>query len=112
MTMADNIWSSIVAGLDDEMAHLVKEEMLRGWHVKGALAAIEQRRIKQACDQIEQCSVEGLGQHTMSIDPDVYFAWETLEPGCWADKQWRDDFKKRHPETAVQYTPRNTTVLV
>jgi hypothetical protein len=110
--MADEFWKHIVADLDDELAHLVKEELTTGWNAKSVMAGLEQRRIKEATDMLEHCAVEGVGQHTMSVDPDVYWAWESIEPGCWANKQWRDDFKKRHPETAVHYTPRRTTVLV
>jgi hypothetical protein len=110
--MAENIWQSIVADLDDEVAHLVKEELTTGWNAKAVMAGLEQQRIKMANDALAQASIEGVGQHVMSIDADVYHAWEAIEPGCWSDKKWRDDFKKRHPETAVQYTPRATTVLV
>lgn len=110
--MADEFWQHIVADLDDEMAFLVKEELTRGWNAKAVMAGLEQKRIKQVSDHLENCSVEGVGQQTMAVDPDVYFAWEAVEPGCWNDKQFRDEFKKRHPETAVNYTPRRTTVLV
>lgn len=110
--MADSLWTGIANDLGDEMAHLVKEELLTGWNAKAVMAGLEQQRIAQANERLEQCAVEGIGQHTMTIDADVYWAWEKTEPGCWADKGWRDDFKKRHPETAVHYTPRRTTVLV
>jgi hypothetical protein len=111
--MANSIWGDITADLGDEMAHLVKEELLTGWNAKSVMAGLEQKRIAEANARLQECAVEGLGQHVMDIDADVYWAWESVEPGCWADKKWRDDFKKRHPETAVtNYTPRAATVLV
>lgn len=105
-----NIWSEFVADLGDEMAALVRDELVAGWHAKAALAATRQARIKEATDRIEHCSIEGIGQHTMSVDADVYHAWEAAEPGCWKDKGFRDDFKKRFPETAVNYTARKPMV--
>jgi hypothetical protein len=105
-------YSPLVDDLGDELAHLVREELLRGWHVQKVMSSIEAQRIKQATDRIEHCTVDGLGQHEMSVPVDAYFAWDHKEPGCWKDKAFRDRYKKMNPEVVVPYTPRNTTILV
>lgn len=108
---AESLWSDIVTDLGDEMAHLVKEELVRGWNVDAVLAATRQAKIAEANARIEHCAIEGIGQHAMSVDADAYFSWQVMEPGCWSDKAFRDWFKKQHPETAVHYTPRATTII-
>jgi hypothetical protein len=111
--MSDNIFGDLVADMDDELAHLVKQELQTGWRAQQVMAAIEATRVKQLNDQIEHCTVEGLGQHVMDVPADAYFAWKRhLGDDCWADRGFRDWFKKHNPETAVNYTPRNTTILV
>ena len=58
----------------------------------------------------KHCAIEGVGQHTMSVDADVWHSWNAAENGCWHDKSFRDWFAKKHPETTVPYTPRKTMV--
>lgn len=108
--MSDSLWSELVTDLGDDMAHLVKEELLRGWHADAVLAATRQRRIAEANARLEHCAVEGVGQHTMSVDADVWHSWNAAEPGCWNDKSFRNWFAKKHPETTVPYTQRKTMV--
>lgn len=111
--MADNLYSDLVADLGDEMSFLVTQELQRGWQAQQALAAVEAAKVAQVNSQLEHCTVEGLGQHIMDIPADAYFAWKKhLGDDCWQDRGFRDWFKKKNPETAVAYTPRNTTVLV
>jgi hypothetical protein len=109
--MSQGLWSEIVTDLGDDLAHLVKEELLRGWHTEAVLSATRQRRIAEANARIEHCAIEGIGQQTMSVDADAFYSWQAAEPGCWQDKGFRDWFKRRNPETAVGYTPRSTTIL-
>jgi hypothetical protein len=110
--MSHGLWSELVTDLGDEMAHMVKEELVKGWNAEAVLAATRQQRIAAANARLEHCAIEGIGQHDMSIDADAYYSWAIAEPGCWSDKAFRRWFKKRNPETAVHYTPRNTTVLL
>jgi hypothetical protein len=95
------------------MSFLVAEELQRGWQAQKALAAVEVAKVAQVNNQIEHCTVEGLGQHVMDIPADAYFAWKKhLGDDCWKDKGFRRWFKKQNPETAVAYTSRNTTIIV
>lgn len=111
--MSAEIFADLVGDMDDELAHLVKEELLTGWSARQVLAAVEAQKAKQLNDQIEHCTVDGLGQHVMDVPAEAYFAWkQKLGDGCWADRSFRDWFKKRNPEVAVNYTPRKTTVLI
>lgn len=111
--MSEAIFSDLVADLGEEMSFLVAEELQRGWQADKVLAAVDAAKAKQLNDQLEHCTVEGLGQHIMDVPADAYFAWKKhLGDGCWADRGFRDWFKKHNPETAVNYTPRKTTVLI
>jgi hypothetical protein len=111
--MSAEIFGDLVADMDDELAHLVKEELLTGWSAQKALTAIEAQKAKAISDQIEHCSVDGLGQHVMDVPAEAYFAWkQKLGNDCWSDRSFRDWFKKRNPEVVVNYTPRKTTVLI
>lgn len=111
--MAEEIYSDLVADLGEEMSFLVSEELQRGWQAQKALAAVEVAKVAQVNNQIEHCTVEGLGQHVMDIPADAYFAWKKhLGDDCWKDKGFRRWFKKQNPETAVAYTSRNTTIIV
>jgi hypothetical protein len=111
--MAEEIYSDLVADLGEEMSFLVAEELQRGWQAQKALAAVEVAKVAQVNNQIEHCTVEGLGQHVMDIPADAYFAWKKhLGDDCWKDKGFRRWFKKQNPETAVAYTSRNTTIIV
>jgi len=106
------IFNELVTDLDGELAHLVREELLRGWHVKKVMSAMETQRIKAAVDQVEHCTVEGLGQHDMSVPVEAYFAWDHKEKGCWKDRAFRDWYKRANPQVAIPYTPRNTTLVI
>ena len=108
--MSNNLWSEFVTDLGDELAHAVKEELLTGWNASAVLSGVRQRRIAEANARLEHCAIEGVGQHTMSVDADVWHSWNAAEPGCWHDKNFRDWFAKKHPETTVPYTQRKTMV--
>lgn len=111
--MSAELFSDLVADLGEEMSFLVAEELQRGWQAQKALAAIEATKVAQVNNQLEHCTVDGLGQHIMDVPADAYFAWKKhLGEDCWSDKGFRDWFKKHNPQTAVAYTPRNTTVLI
>jgi hypothetical protein len=111
--MSEQIFSDLVGDMDDELAHLVKEELQTGWRAQQVMAAIDARKAKQVNDQLEHCTVDGIGQHVMDVPADAYFAWQKhLGDGCWSDKTFRHWFLKRNPECAIKYTPRKTTVLI
>lgn len=95
-----------------DLAPLVKEELQRGWHHKMVTAEMRQRRIKDASDRLAAArrSVEGIGQHTMSIDFDSYLYWNQKLPGCWQDKSFRNEFAAANPHVRVQSTSTTTVV--
>ncbi len=103
--------SDLEADLGD-LAPLVKEELRTGWHASMVTAELRQRRIKAASDRLAEArqSIDGLGQHTMSIDMDSYLYWDRELPGCWKDKGFRDEFAKANPHVRVQST--STTTIV
>ena len=93
-----------------DLAPLVTEELRVGWHAKMVTAEMRQRRIKAASDRLAEArrSVDGIGQHTMSIDFDTYLYWDRELPGCWKDKTFRDQFAQANPHTRVQSTSTTT----
>lgn len=111
--MSAELFGGLVADMDSELAQLVRDELKTGWHAQQVMAGIEATRAKQLNDQIEHCTVDGLGQHVMDVPADAYFAWQNhLGRDCWGDKDFRSWFLKKNPQCAVNYTPRNPTVLV
>ena len=74
---------------------------------------VMQQRIKAASDRIAaaRSTVDGIGQHTMSVDFDSYIYWNNLLPGCWKDKGFREEFKKSNPHTVVTTTAKPTIVV-
>ncbi len=95
-----------------DLAPLVTEELRVGWHAKMVTAEMRQRRIKAASDRLAAArhSMDGIGQHTMSVDFDTYMYWDRELPGCWKDKTFRDEFAAANPHTRVQST--STTTIV
>lgn len=89
-----------------DLAPLVTEELRTGWHASMVMAEMRQQRIKQASDFLADArrTVDGIGQHTMSVDFDSYMYWNNQIPGCWKDKGFREEFKKANPHTAVKTT--------
>lgn len=96
-----------------DMAPLVTEELRTGWHASMVTAEMRQRRIKAASDLLATArnSVEGIGQHTMSVDFDTYIYWNNLLPGCWKDKAFRDEFAAANPHTRVTTTAKPLIVV-
>jgi hypothetical protein len=103
--------SELEADLGD-LAPLVKEELARGWHYKMVTAEMRQQRIKAASDRLAAArrTVDGIGQHTMSIDFDSYMYWNRALPGCWTDKSFREEFAAANPHTRVISTSTTTVV--
>ncbi len=96
-----------------DLAPLVTEELRTGWHASMVNAEMRQQRIKAASDRIAaaRSTVDGLGQHTMSVDFDSYIYWNNLLPGCWKDKGFREEFKKANPHTVVTTTAKPLIVV-
>lgn len=101
--------SELEADLGD-LAPLVKEELQRGFFASMVNAEMRQQRIKAASDRLAAArrTVDGIGQHVMSIDFDSYMFWNQQLPGCWQDKAFREEFAKANPHTRVTTT--STTV--
>lgn len=50
-------------------------------------------------------SIDGLGQPTMELTPEVYHHWgQRLGYQCWKDKQFLREFKRDNPEVRVKAT--------
>ena len=96
-----------------DLAPLITEELRTGWHASMVTAEMRQQRIKAASDRLEAArgTVDGIGQHTMSIDFDSYIYWNNLLPGCWKDRGFREEFKKSNPHTVVTTTAKPTIVV-
>ena len=103
--------SELEADLGD-LAPFVTEELRTGWHASMVNAEMRQRRIKAASDRLADArrTVEGIGQHTMSVDYDSYIFWNQQLPGCWRDKGFREEFAKANPHTRVQSTTAPTII--
>lgn len=69
-----------------------------------ALRAVQaQRRIAKRFHAARPRSIEGIGEQRMALHP-FFDAAARLERGgnCWADRDFREWYMKRHPEVRVQ----------
>lgn len=89
----------------------IKGELVRGEHARAALALINQQKIAEANARIERGFIEGLGQLHMSIDPDIYWRFELLQPGCWKDPEFRRSMLRDNPELRVKSRSRKVGLM-
>ena len=102
---------SLIMDLPGDLPRAVLNEFRRGWKQREVMAAIEQRQIAVAAP--EKVHVDGIGAHTMSIQPDAYFYWvNRLGHKCWADKQFRREYARDNPSVRVRSRSRKTMVQV
>jgi hypothetical protein len=95
---------------DPEMLDLIKKELFTGWQASAVMAEIRQRRVAEANSRIRGAMIEGIGQHTMSVDADAYWFWNWKEPGCWKDKGFRTEFLKKNPHCAAPKAERKIRI--
>jgi hypothetical protein len=101
----------LIMSLPGDLPRAVLNEFRRGWRQAEVMAAIEQNQI--AATQPEKKWVNGLGQHTMSIQADAYHYWgQRLGYKCWRDKQFRREFARDNPAVRVHSRPGKTMVRV
>lgn len=95
---------------DPEMIDLIKQELVTGWNASAVLARVRQQQVAAANSRIETAMIEGVGQHTMSIDADAYHFWNWREPGCWGDKAFRREYLRDNPAVAAPKTDRKIQI--
>lgn len=89
-----------------------KEEAVRGFRVRQNLALLRQRQIGMATRRIEYFRKAGM-RIVAAIDPDLFWQHRLrYGPGCWHDKEFREDTLDKHPEMAVPETKSSITVAV
>jgi hypothetical protein len=103
----------VLAEVPEEVADGAKGVMLAEWNRLADGAMDRQRAIAQGLAREDLAAVDGLGELSMSVDAQIYHFWNWKLPGCWADKEFRDWFKRNFPETVVRCKgSRSTTVLM
>lgn len=103
--------AEFVTNLPGDLSREVINELCRGWRVDEFFAWERQRKI--AAEQPERTFIEGLGQHTMSIDPTAYHHWgQKIGYQCWKNKAFRREFARDNPEVRVRSVPRKTCLQV
>jgi hypothetical protein len=103
--------AELILSLPGDLPRQVMDEFRRGWHAQAILAEKEQEAIAAA--QPQKHWVDGIGQHTLSITPEVYYYWrQRLGKGCWANKEFRREFARDNPSARVHSIPRKTCVRV
>jgi hypothetical protein len=97
---------------NEELAPLAAE-FRAGWNARAAMAEVQQAQIASANERLQRAHVEGLGQCTLSVHPDIYFGLEALHgKGCWADKDFRKRYLRDNPHLRVKSQSKNTTLRV
>jgi len=103
--IADNGHKEFYGGLVDDLGDLapyVREELIAGIQAETHLAELEQRKIAEANSKLEAAMVEGVGQHMLSVDANLYAWWAIREPGCWSDKDFRRRIARDNPSARVR----------
>jgi hypothetical protein len=103
---ADGLTNMLMAEYGADVALDTLHELRVGWEVEKTLAAINQRRIAQSVERLEKSSVEGLGQHTHSVDLFAFLYWHARTNGeCWRDQSFWDEFARDNPAARVRSKP-------
>lgn len=86
--------------LKDVLEELHKGEMLQR-------DAVDAEVLTWSENTARRCpGVDGMGTITSEIPADIYFDWDSKEPGFWkssADRQW---FLNKNPQFKVKYQPK------
>jgi hypothetical protein len=96
-----------------EIPQSIAEEFRVGWQVRAALAVAKQARINAVCQRLETRQMEGIGELTHRIDPDVYWAMRhKFGPDCWKDKKFLRDCELKGLVCRMRSRPDKLTVRV
>ena len=95
-----------------DLGPLVKAELVAGINAERYFAQQAAERIEEANARLGAATVDGLGQHVMSIDLTTYHYWNQQYPGCWQDKNFRREVMRDNPATRVRYEPRTASVRI
>lgn len=93
----------IAAAGGNELLRAVEDELRMGWQAEVTMTLARQQRMAEACTRLESAAIEGMGHIDMDIPAASYFYWQHREPGCWKDKGFRGDYKKKNPQFKVRY---------
>lgn len=108
---ADGLTNLLMSTVGADTACDVITELRRGWEVEKTLAAINQQKIAQSV-QHGMRTLDGLGQHTHSVDIRAYLYWHARTNGeCWKDPKFWDEFGRDNPATRVPYASRGATII-
>jgi len=91
----------------------IVDEFRIGWQVQAALAVVKQQRINAVCQRLETRQIEGIGELTHRIDPDVYWSMRhRFGAGCWRDKDFVRDCERKGLVRRMRSRPDKLTVRV
>lgn len=94
---------------------LVRRRLFDMAEAELAVAHERQRKLAEfhaAMRTDEAHTVDGLGQHVLRVTAESYHYWgRRLGYDCWADTQFRHEFKRDNPAARVKYAPRGATIL-
>lgn len=108
---SDGLTNLLMREVGPDTAREVIGELRVGWEAEKVLAGIRQRRIAEASARIERQSVEGLGQHTHSVDLFAYLYWHSRTNGeCWKDPAFWAEYARDNPDTRVRTAPRGNRI--
>lgn len=86
----------------------VVRELCSGRRLADVIVA---RQKAVAAAQVPRTTIEGLGQHVLTLAPEAYHYWNKRAPGCWRDKKFRREFARDNPEARVPYQPKTATII-
>ena len=107
-SLAESLTAAFGEGFVEDFKRTLQDER----RAKEELLFSEQRKIAAASERLEQCSVDGMGECYMRLDPGVFWHWIAKEGRqCWNDPTFRREFLRDNPEVRVRTRPRKTSVV-
>lgn len=104
---------ALVNSFGADLARDIVDEIRVGWERDKVLAQVRQNRIAEATQKLERCTVDGLGQHTASIDLTSFLYWSNRTGGqCWKDDGFFKEFLRDNPACRVKYKQRHLALTV
>lgn len=96
--------AQLAATITDSVNAMLPEEKLK----------LEKEMLQTGIEKQNRDShwVDGLGQEIGSIPPTAYHRWNQLLPGCWKDRDFKNEFLYDNPACCLNgYRPKSKTLF-
>jgi hypothetical protein len=101
--------SEIITELPESFLREFEQEVMGTIPDEKVQADLRQAEIGRVLINEGAQQIEGVGQKLGTIDARIWHRWHQMHPGCWDDKQFRDEFFSDNPKCrAPGWTPKQS----